>query len=57
VASFRKDLVFKSFKATGIWPMERAVVTKRFSKRATSDDDDDDDDDDSSTKAPSTRKS
>jgi hypothetical protein len=27
VASFRKQLVEKSFSATGIWPMEREVIT------------------------------
>jgi hypothetical protein len=29
-ASFRKELVLKSFSATGIWPMDRDAVLKRF---------------------------
>jgi hypothetical protein len=34
VASFRKQLVERSFSATGIWSMEREVITQRFMKKA-----------------------
>jgi len=40
VASFRKQLVEKSFSATGIWPMEREVITQRFVKKAANQGDD-----------------
>jgi ATP-dependent helicase/DNAse subunit B len=34
VTSFRKQLLEKSFSATGIWPMEQEVITQRFMKKA-----------------------
>jgi hypothetical protein len=34
--SFRKELVVKSFAATGIWPMDREVILKRFYDTAAS---------------------
>jgi hypothetical protein len=33
-ASFKKETVFKSFAATGIWPMDAEVVIKHFRKTA-----------------------
>jgi hypothetical protein len=35
-ASFRKELVIKSFEATGIWPMERDNILQRFNSTAAS---------------------
>jgi hypothetical protein len=40
-AASRKELVEKSFKATGIWPMERDVILNRFTKPATNEHADD----------------
>ncbi|KAF1937584.1 hypothetical protein EJ02DRAFT_426464 [Clathrospora elynae] len=33
-ASFKNELVLKSFEATRIWPMERDVILKRFNNEA-----------------------
>jgi hypothetical protein len=33
-ASFKKETVFKSFAATGIWPMDAEVIIKHFRKTA-----------------------
>ncbi|KAF1996484.1 DDE-domain-containing protein, partial [Amniculicola lignicola CBS 123094] len=30
LTSFKEESIFKSFKATGIWPLEREVILKRF---------------------------
>jgi membrane protein involved in colicin uptake len=38
--SFRKELITKSFEATGIWPMDPEVILKRFTTPTHTDDED-----------------